>query len=296
MTLNPDHPFRSAAAREEYLALYDRRAARWPVPSETRTAETSYGQTFVRISGPAGAPPLVLLPGMTSSGLMWETLIEPLSERYRTYAVDNVYDVGRSVWSREMRGAADYTRWLDELLTALALGDDVNLMGMSYGAWITAHMALAHPERLRRSVWLAPPGIVARVRWRWVLRALLAGLHPWLHRNFTYWMFADAVKTAAGRRMAHELIDDTAVAMRCFTRRRVVMPAVMSDEQLGRIRVPSLYLVGEHETIYSARRALARLNAVAPQIQGEILPDAGHDLPIVQAELLTQRVLAFLDG
>src|SRR4030042_6465296 len=57
------HPFRSAKAKEEYLKLYAQEAKIWPVASETRMANTSWGEMFVRISGPADGPPPVLLPG-----------------------------------------------------------------------------------------------------------------------------------------------------------------------------------------------------------------------------------------
>jgi pimeloyl-ACP methyl ester carboxylesterase len=228
----PEHfPFRSAAARAEYLAFYDRRATRWPVPSETRTVPTTFGETFVRISGPEGAPPLVLLPGMSSNGLMWETLIEPFARRYRTYALDSVTDVGRSVPTRDIQSAADYTQWLDEVFGALDLRA-VNLLGMSYGAWIAAHMALLRPERLRRTVWLAPAGVVARLSVRWVLLALLTAFSRWIHRRFTWWMFADAVKTPEGRRLAEELIADTQVMMRCYAPRPIVTPSRMTDAEL----------------------------------------------------------------
>lgn len=287
------YPFRSAQAREEYLAFYDRRAARWPVPSETRTVPTSFGETFVRVCGPPGAPPLVLLPGMSSSGLMWETLIAPFAQRYRTYVVDSVTDVGRSVPTRDVRSAADYARWLDELFTALDLRD-VSLMGMSYGAWITAHMALLRPERLRCTVWLAPAAVVARLSIRWIVLALLTALSKWIHRRFTWWMFADAVKTPEGRRVAEELIADTQVMIRCYAPRPIVTPTTMRDEALRSIRVPTLLLIGEHETVGSASKAMRRVREVAPQIQAELIADAGHDLPIAQRERVTQRVLAFL--
>ncbi len=64
MTSRPEyHPFRSAEARDRYLAAYDKRAASWPVASETVMVDTEQGRTFVRISGLADAPPLVMLPG-----------------------------------------------------------------------------------------------------------------------------------------------------------------------------------------------------------------------------------------
>lgn len=291
----PDHfPFRSAQARDEYLAFYDERAKRWPVPSETRTVPTSFGETFVRVSGPEGAPPLVLLPGMSSNGLMWETMIEPLARRYRTYAVDSVTDVGRSVPGRDVESADDYASWLDELFDGLDLRE-VNLMGMSYGAWVTAQVARLRPERLRRAVWLAPAAVVARLSIRWVVLALLTAISRWIHRRFTMWMFADAVKTAEGRRVAEELIADTQVMIRCYARRKIVTPTTMSDEELRGIRVPTLLLIGEHETVGSASKAMRRVRRVAPQIRAELVPGAGHDLPIAQRELVLRRVLEFLE-
>lgn len=288
-------PFRSAEAREEYLAHYDRRAARWPVPSVVRTVPTSFGDTFVRVSGPSDGPPLVLLPGMSSSGLMWETLVEPLARRHQTYAVDSVADVGRSVPSRDVRSAADFAQWVDELLAGLHL-HGVSLVGMSYGAWIAAHASLLRPERLRRVVWIAPAAVVARLSILWVLVALLSGLSRWIHRRFTYWMFADAARTREGRAVAEELIADTQVMIRCYAPRPMVPPSTLSDAQLRAIRVRTLLLVGEHETVGSATRAVRRVRAVAPQIEAQLVPGAGHDLPIAQRDETIRRVLAFLDA
>jgi len=55
MEMKAYHPFRSVAAKEQYLEIYEKRAKTWPVDSQTRLVDTSYGQTFVRVSGPVGA-------------------------------------------------------------------------------------------------------------------------------------------------------------------------------------------------------------------------------------------------
>jgi pimeloyl-ACP methyl ester carboxylesterase len=114
------YPYRSREARTEYLASYDQMAQDWPVPSECRMIPTSWGETLVRISGPPDAPPLVLLPGMAASSLLWAPNIAALSARYRTYVVDRNGDVGRSTCSRVMTSVDDVVNWLDELFTALA--------------------------------------------------------------------------------------------------------------------------------------------------------------------------------
>lgn len=94
MKLSANHPFRSAMAKARFMALSEERAKEWPVASETRMVDTSFGQTFVRISGPEDAPPLVLLHGANVSSLSWIPNAAALSEHFRIYAVDTIYDFG----------------------------------------------------------------------------------------------------------------------------------------------------------------------------------------------------------
>jgi len=187
------HPFRSATAKEQYLKLYDRRAGKWPVVSETRIVDTTYGKTFVRISGPSGAPPLVLLHGFGGNSLQWMPNIVALSENYKTYALEDL-----------------------------------------------------------------------------------------------------AQKGEGSRALMEEYVDESYLALRSFKTKRMVNPTVLTDEELQCIKVPTLYLVGENEKIYSAQKAIQRLRKVAPNIKAEVIPNAGHDLTIVQAAMVNTKVLEFL--
>ena len=104
MSEMPEHyPFKSVEAKERYLNHYDKRAREWPVASESKVVQTSYGKTFIRISGSTDAPSLVLLPSTSASSLIWMPNIKALSVHYRVYAVDNIYDFGRSVNIRNIR-------------------------------------------------------------------------------------------------------------------------------------------------------------------------------------------------
>ena len=94
--------------------------------------------------------------------------------------------------------------------------------------------------------------------------------------------------------MVEYYVDDAFMAFRCFKFKMPVAPTVLTDQELQSIKVPTLFLVGENEKIYSARKAVQRLNNVAPQIDTEIIPNAGHDLTILQAEMVNRKVLEFL--
>ena len=109
------------------------------------------------------------------------------------------------------------------------------------------------------------------------------------------WLADDLVrKDEAGCIIAQEMADDAYMAMRCFKPKRMVYPTVLTDNELQNIKVPTLYIVGENEKLYSARKAIQRLNKVAPYIKAEIIPNAGHDLTIVQAEMVNKKILEFL--
>ena len=83
MNPNRHHPFKSEQARKRYLARYELRAAEWPVPSTTHMVDTSFGNTFVRVSGSAEGLPIVLLPGIGAPGYTFAANAKALSERSR---------------------------------------------------------------------------------------------------------------------------------------------------------------------------------------------------------------------
>jgi pimeloyl-ACP methyl ester carboxylesterase len=294
--MSAHHPFRSAKAKEQYLRSYDMWAKRWPVASESRMVDTSYGQTFVRISGPTDAPPLVLLPGANAPSLMWVPNIEALSEHYRTYAVDNIYDFGRSVFTRHVKSPDDFVQWLDDLFTELELGDNINCMGLSYGGWLASQYGLHFPNRLEKMVLVAPAATILPFRPEFLIRATLCVVpHRYFIKSMMYWVLEDlAQKDEAGRAVVEEAVDGMFLGLRCFKPKRLVNPTVLTDEELQGITIPTLYLVGENEKIYSAQEAVERLRDVAPQIRTEVIPNAGHGLTIEQAELVNRKVLEFL--
>jgi pimeloyl-ACP methyl ester carboxylesterase len=295
--MTPHHPFRSAEAKERYLRHYGSREKKWPVVSESRMVDTSYGKTFVRISGPVDAPPLVLLPGANATSLLWAPNIEAFSRRFRAYAVDNIYDFGRSVYTKHVETPDDFVNWLNELFRALDLEDDINLMGLSYGGWITSQYALRHPERLEKVVLLAPAATVLPFQPEFLMRGILCLLpHRYFVRSMMYWMLEDAAKKDETVRLfVEEATENMFLGLRCFKPMRLVNPTVFTDGQWQSIQIPTLFLVGENEKLYSAHEAVARLNNVAPQINAELIPNAGHGMTLVQAELVNSKIVDFME-
>lgn len=294
-TLQEFRPFTSQQAREHYLAHYEALEKAWPVESENRTVTTEHGTTFVRVSGPAGAPPLVLLPGGQSTSLVWRWLIEPLSARFRTYALDSIYDIGHSIRARPIQDVAALTAWLDAVLDALGLTDGVHMAGISFGAYATAEYALHAPQRLRKIVWVSPVMIAAPLSQEFVerLRPCAGGDREPLEA-FCRWAMPSVA--ALGGRNFDNRVDEILLARECYgTMMPPVRGLVLPEEELARLAVPALYILGEHDgATEDPLKVLAHVATLKPRIETMLVPEAGHDAVVAQPRLIAERMIEFL--
>ena len=293
--INEYHPFKSVEARNEYLSYYDKKSEEWSLQSEERIISTSYGDTFVRISGPEGAPAVVLLPGGGTSSLMWKNNIVKLSENHRTYAVDDIYDWGRSIYKKRMCSSESVTKWLDELFTALDLGDSIVLIGASYGAWKVSQYLVTYPGRVQKAVLLCPAYTVYHGNKEFEKR-VFRGFIPLkcFMKKELYWSCEDLVQTDEGRRIADEHLNGLWLALRSFKTKIPPSMTVLSDDELKSIKIPVLYLAGENEKMYSVKEAVNRLNNTAPNIKTEVIPNTGHCLMFAYPDLVNKKILEFL--
>jgi pimeloyl-ACP methyl ester carboxylesterase len=294
MTQETYHPFKSQKDKGEYLAFYDKRASAWAMPFETRMIETFFGQTFVRINGPSDAPPLIFLPGSVLNSLMWLPNIGELSKKFRTYAVDNIYDSGRSIYNHAPKTPNDFMLWLDELFTKLDLNSGINLAGLSYGAWLAGLYALHAPNRIGKIVLMGHPAITP-AKPGFILRFLSAFFSPKNFEKFASWLFEDAIKKGGSQKVfADEMILDMQLTARCYKPFSTVVPKLLKDKELQSLVVPALFLIGENEKTFSVQKAVQRLNKIAPQIKTEVIPQAGHDLTFAQPEIVVQNIIEFI--
>ena len=168
-------------------------------------------------------------------------------------------------------------------------------MGLSYGGWLTSQYALHFPDRIDNIVLLVPGCTVLPLRLEWILRAVFCLVpHRYFIKSFLFSFLEDpAQQDEAGRLILEKEVDAAVVRLKCFKRIRFLKPTALNDAQLKSIKMPALHLVGEHEKMYSARKATQRLHLEAPQIQAEISPHAGHGLSIVQANIVNARGIDF---
>lgn len=282
--------FRTPAGEAKFLAAYDREMTLWPVPYEQIDVRSRFGTTHVVVCGPKSGPPLVLLHGYMATLTMWWPNIAAFSKEHRVYAIDVMGQPSRSRPSEPIANVADFVSWLSATLDALEL-DRVFLAGMSFGGWLALNYAVAAPQRVRKLVLLSPGGLLPMVR-QFTVRGLIMVWLPTrltVHSFFGWLGFTD--------RAYGSLLNLVCLGLKHFrmpieTAR--VMPAVVSDEALRMMRVPTLLLIGDQEVISDPARAIERARRLVPDFEGELVPGCRHDMCASRRDIVDARVLKFL--
>lgn len=279
--------FTTAEGRAQYMAAYEAMFSLWKVPHDAIEVKTGYGSTYINISGPGDGYPLVLLHAAGLSSTVWFANIAELSTQHRVYAVDVIGDAGKSVADRLLETRTDYAKWLKEVLDGLDI-ERCDLLGHSYGGWLTLNMALAYPKRLRKIVLLAP---AASFRPLGFITKLILYLG-----EFKIGPPARSIlkATVSKGTVLEEIFIHLMEEVTRYCAPASMYPTVFTDEELKQIDLPTLLLIGAAEKIYNPSKAIERAQCRLPNLTAEIIPNAGHLLIMDQPEIINACILKFL--
>lgn len=242
------------------------------------------GELAVQVSGPEGAPPLVVLHGaLGSTELETDRLIRLWEKRFCVYGVDFMGH-GRSddctdrvpLWSDY---AANVTAVLDHFGLARA-----RLFGFSMGGGVALAAALAHPERVER---LAVHGVNVQ----WDAREVDLMVGPMdvarMTADHPYWAQRLAETHGAGR---WESLVGRLVA---FTRG---LPGHhLTDEAIGRISCPTMISAGDRDRYFDVRHAVGLYRAV-PDALLWVIPGLDHPIQGVDVPTFAAAIGDFLSS
>jgi pimeloyl-ACP methyl ester carboxylesterase len=292
-TSSPELPvFVTEENRARLMAIYDEGLRHWPVLFETFFVDTRFGRTHVIASGNPELPPLVMIHPMGVGGFVWSSIITPLSQHRRTYALDTIGDIGKSELAdpaRYPKNGRAYSAWLDDVYTALDIST-ADIVAGSMGGWIAMNHAIYAPDRLRRLVLLGPMGLAP---WR----ATLAVLGPFISQRLRpAEAKLDKIITRSlgeGQRVNREF--RPWMRIMGYTKARVGQPFHIPGRRLRKIHAPTLIFLGGKDGLVGSPTAAAkraRRNITGCQI--EVLPEAGHVMSVDEPDVIGDRIVKFM--
>lgn len=249
--------------RERYLEALKS----WPVPHDEVRVPTPEGETFVLVSGPPAAPPLVLLHGSGSNSAEWAHRIPALAERFRVYAVDIIGEPGLSAETRPPLDSDRYARWLDAVLDHFDVARAAFLTS-SFGGWLALDHATRRPERVAALALRCPIGL-GPMKKGFVVKAVFLALLGERGRR-------KSVAGAVGEPESSPIVEQQLLVSANYRYRTGPFP-VFDDAALERLTMPVYAVAGAADAMVDSARTKRRLEAAGAAV--DLVPGAGHYLP-----------------
>jgi 3-oxoadipate enol-lactonase len=245
--------------------------------------------------------PVLLLHGHTLDGRMWDGVVAPLTAAGMRLLRPDLRGHGAS--ERPPKGYHWSHHCADAAAVLDAAGIDQTIVaGFSLGGGIALELALRRPERVRALVLIDPVmpdrpfeaafmdnlRQVARTARAEGIRAAMAG--PWMASP----LFEASLGAPGVRKAVAAIVADFPGAEYLASERDTVEREWRTPDRLAEITVPTLVLVGERDM--PGFRAFAEEAASGiPGARLEVVPGAGHLVPLERPDLVAERILTIAE-
>ncbi|MGZ4857202.1 MAG: alpha/beta fold hydrolase [Methanobacterium sp.] len=288
--------FESSDGEAQYNAAYDAILKQWPVPYDEIYIPTRFGDTHVIASGSKDNDPLILLSSSAGGATQWFLNVGPLSQHYRTYAIDLIGEVNKSILTSPVTSRQEFADWIEDLFNGLQI-ESAYMVGNSFGGFLTFNTALYLPGRVNKVVLISPAATFVQM-WAWYINLLIPA-----H------MIAPIIRSKGMVQRAYDWLwqefpmDENYARLRNVTKmvaypryrinRNKVLPHVYSDEDLRKIRTPILLLIGDQEVIYKPETAIERATRLVDGLKAEIVSNANHTAQLTVPDVVNNKILDF---
>ena len=266
-------------------------------------------RAHVAQAGDPQGEPLVLLHGWPQHWWAWRKVIPRLSEHYRVICPD----LRGHGWSDAPKGGYDKPQFAADLIGVMdALGlDRVRLVGHDWGAMAGYLACIRHPERFDRylALSIAPPfptGDPSDALQIWRLWYQIPLTTPFIAPRLVSRpeLLRFLIRTGTVKKDAMTETDLNAFAEAMAARPQVTLAVyrtfitrelfeVASGKWADRLTVPTRIMLGEHEPVGDATRALKAAKRYTDDVQVHEVPGIGHFLPEEAPDELVERALSF---
>lgn len=286
-----------------------------------KTVDIPNGETIGYREREGGDVPIVLLHGNLASSKHFDVVFEAMDARYKLYAMD-MRGFGLSSYETPVKGVADFVADVAAFVDALGL-DSFHLAGWSTGAAVALAFVVAHPDRVRKLVLIAPVGTRGSIQYardeegeptdrplttrEEIAQSSVAGI---LERGDRDALREEVVEkyvytdTRPEPERYEAYLEDSFTQCNFVDVRYCLTHFNISDEstevaegtgEAARIDVPTLVLFGDRDTDATKEHARTTAEDIGDNADLVVLSDCGHSPFIDDLDQLLAELTDFLD-
>ncbi len=235
-------------------------------------------------------PVLVLVHGAGATSLMWMPLVKELSEKYNLIVIDIPGDVNKSRMKKTFNNIKDGSDWLIDVINKLKI-DRFSIMGLSYGSFLSMNLAIHEPQRVEKLIVLSPSESITKIKkemWFWVIKLLLFPSDSTSRECLKWYNGGKPVV------INNDYTELQILGMRIHALKITALVHLFSDEELQRITMPVLLLIGKKEVVTNIDEVKERSERLIKNLTFKVIDDTSHTLPMDKPEIVNPMVLDFL--
>ncbi|MBK0369845.1 alpha/beta fold hydrolase [Flavobacterium agrisoli] len=286
-----DYVFKNKKEKQVYIDSYDASLKTWGVDYVEEDIVTDFGKAHVIQAGPKNGKKLVLLHGMDASSTMWIPNIKALTKNHRIYAIDFLMEPGKSTLKSKALSKEEIVQWYSEIFKHYQL-ENFEVVAASRGGWMVTLLAITNSNSIKKMVLLSPAQTFEFIdKFGKTSNALFLKLFPSEKKFYktlnTFSTHPEKINSVYKRQfyLANKYAKSNT---------SMLQMTPFSDEELAKITIPVLVLIGDEDVINS-EKSIERAEELLPKGQTKIIKDAGHFLSIDQATTVNKAMLDFLD-
>lgn len=239
------------------------------INSSSTSVPRTGSQDPARLNVQGDGPPLIYVPGLDGTGLLFYRQIRVLMHRFRiiTFRLrDDAMSMDALV--------ADIAQHLDRVVPD---GTPAIVVGESFGGALAMRFALAHPDRVAALVIL---NSFSRISPTVKLHAAIAGLHlvPWRTMQFVRKLTAWRLHSSHTKKeeIQRFLMLTSATTRTGYLNRLRILTQYDMREDLHALHMPTLFLAADEDHLIPSVPQATFMSAIVPDATVRILKGHGH--------------------
>jgi pimeloyl-ACP methyl ester carboxylesterase len=289
--ITPYYVFKSTKEKTIYIKSYDDTLKLWDVPFEETDVKTSYGIAHVIVCGPKNGDPLVLFHGTDASSTMWYPNVKEFSKKHRVYGIDFPLEAGKSLSNRIKLTNIQTAQFYNEIFKHFHM-KNINLLGVSRGGWMVTYLALQPNNDIKKIILLSPAQTFGGVE---NLGKVLTGINL---KMFPSQKSTDRFFNAFSYqpdKISEVFKNQLYLAYKYGNSKpRLLDMMPFSKNELKSLKIPVMVLIGDHD-IVNNKKIFIKAHKFIPNVETEVIKDAGHFMSIDQPEIINKKVVEFLN-